>query len=252
MRLSQLILPWLVFGTAAGVVFFQADSRGQEPPKTDKEKLQGDCILTTVEARGIIAEIFGQVPEPARIRLVTFADEQMKLKVDRDSTIMSYQLDATATPKKLDLTIILGKDKKATLQGIYELDGKHLRMCFDSFGEARPSKFTVKAKDPEKPFGRLSMLTLRRKGADPKLDVLEQKKATCARTLGRLTELMQMHVEEHRAYPAAAISSRDGKPLLSWRVALLERLDQADLLKEFKTDEPWDSAHNKQLIKKMP
>src|SRR5262249_25703550 len=33
---------------------------------------------------------------------------------------------------------------------------------------------------------------------------------------------------------------------------LLERMDQGDLLKEFRTDEPWDSAHNKQLIKKMP
>jgi hypothetical protein len=44
----------------------------------------------------------------------------------------------------------------------------------------------------------------------------------------------------------------DGKPLLSWRVALLPYLEEQELYKEFKLDEPWDSEHNKTLIPKMP
>jgi hypothetical protein len=52
--------------------------------------------------------------------------------------------------------------------------------------------------------------------------------------------------------PAHAIYSKDGKPLLSWRVAILPYLDQADLYRQFKRDEPWDSEHNKKLIPLMP
>jgi hypothetical protein len=48
------------------------------------------------------------------------------------------------------------------------------------------------------------------------------------------------------------ITDKDGKELLSWRVALLPFFEQDILYKEFKLDEPWDSEHNKKLIEKMP
>lgn len=48
------------------------------------------------------------------------------------------------------------------------------------------------------------------------------------------------------------ITYKDGKPLLSWRVHLLPYLDQAELHKKFKLDEPWDSANNKPLVAAMP
>jgi hypothetical protein len=53
-------------------------------------------------------------------------------------------------------------------------------------------------------------------------------------------------------FPAAAITSKDGKPLLSWRVAILPYIEEEKLYREFKLDEPWDSPHNKPLLKKMP
>jgi Protein of unknown function (DUF1559) len=48
------------------------------------------------------------------------------------------------------------------------------------------------------------------------------------------------------------ITSKDGKTLLSWLVAILPYIDEGDLYKEFKLDEPWDSDANKKLIEKMP
>ena len=54
------------------------------------------------------------------------------------------------------------------------------------------------------------------------------------------------------AYPAPAIYGPDGKPLLSWRVHLLPQLGQQPLYDQFHLDEPWDSEHNKTLIKRMP
>jgi hypothetical protein len=53
-------------------------------------------------------------------------------------------------------------------------------------------------------------------------------------------------------FPASAIYSKDGKPLLSWRVALLPFLNHDNLYKQFHLDEPWDSEHNKKLLDKMP
>lgn len=50
----------------------------------------------------------------------------------------------------------------------------------------------------------------------------------------------------------AAIYSADGKPLLSWRVALLPHLDRHDLYDQFRRDEPWDSPHNRPLVARMP
>jgi beta-lactamase regulating signal transducer with metallopeptidase domain len=57
--------------------------------------------------------------------------------------------------------------------------------------------------------------------------------------------------DESKAFPPAYIA-KDGKALLSWRVAVLPYLDQANLYKEFHLDEPWDSDHNKALIAKIP
>ena len=56
----------------------------------------------------------------------------------------------------------------------------------------------------------------------------------------------------HNAFPPAFSSSKDGKPLLSWRVLILPFLDQNSLYQEFHVDEPWDSPHNRALVAKMP
>src|SRR5262245_9450764 len=51
---------------------------------------------------------------------------------------------------------------------------------------------------------------------------------------------MLEHENEHRHFPPGAIRSKDGKPLLSWRVAILPYIEQDSLYRQFKLDEPWD------------
>jgi hypothetical protein len=63
---------------------------------------------------------------------------------------------------------------------------------------------------------------------------------------------MHKYIGSNGRLPAAASFGKDGKPLLSWRVHLLPFLGQGDLYKEFRLDEPWDSAHNKKLLARMP
>ncbi len=59
----------------------------------------------------------------------------------------------------------------------------------------------------------------------------------------------------HAAYnklPGPAIVDEDGKPLLSWRVAILPFVEQQNLYEQFHLDEPWDSPHNLALLPRMP
>lgn len=44
----------------------------------------------------------------------------------------------------------------------------------------------------------------------------------------------------------------DGKPLLSWRVAILPFIEEMNLYDQFHLDEPWDSEHNIKLLPLMP
>jgi uncharacterized membrane protein YhaH (DUF805 family)/DNA-directed RNA polymerase subunit RPC12/RpoP len=52
--------------------------------------------------------------------------------------------------------------------------------------------------------------------------------------------------------PAAAICDKNGRPLLSWRVAILPYIEEQALYSRFKLDEPWDGPHNIQLLALMP
>lgn len=48
------------------------------------------------------------------------------------------------------------------------------------------------------------------------------------------------------------VLDKDGKAILSWRVQILPYIEEDDLYKQFRLEEPWDSANNKKLIDKMP
>jgi len=72
--------------------------------------------------------------------------------------------------------------------------------------------------------------------------------------LKTIHQALEKYQAKHGQYPPAALLDGDGRPVLSWRVGLLPFLgdDAAALYREFKLDEPWDSLHNKRLIKRMP
>lgn len=73
-----------------------------------------------------------------------------------------------------------------------------------------------------------------------------------ARNLDRIGYAIYKHLDAHLAYPGSAICDAAGKPLLSWRVAILPYLDEKALYDEFKLDEPWDGPHNRKLLDRMP
>ncbi|MBY0227774.1 MAG: DUF1559 domain-containing protein [Gemmataceae bacterium] len=101
-----------------------------------------------------------------------------------------------------------------------------------------------------------------RPGAYPGLDALftqpptarEEGPADQAASEANLKELALALVNYQAAnghYPNDIVDGT-GKPLLSWRVALLPYLEQEALYKEFRLNEPWNSAHNQRLAGRMP
>ena len=80
----------------------------------------------------------------------------------------------------------------------------------------------------------------------------QARRSQSANNLKQIALAMHMYHDAQKHFPAAALYSPDGKPLLSWRVQLLPYLGQEALYKEFHLDEPWDSRHNRTLIDRMP
>jgi len=67
---------------------------------------------------------------------------------------------------------------------------------------------------------------------------------------------MAMHdyaeANNNHRFPAQALRSKEGIPLLSWRVAILPYIGQKALYEQFRLDEPWNSEHNGKLLERIP
>ena len=70
--------------------------------------------------------------------------------------------------------------------------------------------------------------------------------------LHQIARAMHNYEQANNGFPPAYSVDKNGKPLLSWRVAILPYLEEEDLHEQFHLDEPWDSEHNKKLIARMP
>jgi hypothetical protein len=69
--------------------------------------------------------------------------------------------------------------------------------------------------------------------------------------LKQIALAMHNYHDVNGSFPPAVLYGPDGKTPYSWRVALLPYLDQP-LFQQYKFNEPWDSANNKQVLAKMP
>ena len=78
------------------------------------------------------------------------------------------------------------------------------------------------------------------------------RRTTSANNLRQFALAALNYESAYGEFPAHASYSDDGKPLLSWRVAILPYIEQGALYDQFHLDEPWDSPHNIKLLDQMP
>ena len=77
-------------------------------------------------------------------------------------------------------------------------------------------------------------------------------RTTSQNNLKQITLALYVFHERHGKLPALYSTDASGRPLLSWRVHILPYLEHEELYRRFRLDEPWDSEHNRALLREMP
>lgn len=78
------------------------------------------------------------------------------------------------------------------------------------------------------------------------------RKMLSGSNMRQLVIAMHNYHSDYDHLPPVFTSSKEGKPLLSWRVLILPYLEQDELFRKFKLDEPWDSPHNRTVLEQNP
>jgi Protein of unknown function (DUF1559) len=77
-------------------------------------------------------------------------------------------------------------------------------------------------------------------------------RAQASNNFKQIALAFQNHSDTMRRLPGPIRDPRTGRPLLSWRVAILPYIEQQELYQQFRLNEPWNSQANRRLIPLMP
>ncbi len=78
------------------------------------------------------------------------------------------------------------------------------------------------------------------------------RRMQCQNNLRQIAQAILLYESKYGALPPAYVADKNGKPLYSWRVAILPFLDNQKLYDSFKLDEPWDSPANLKAAQSIP
>jgi uncharacterized protein (TIGR03067 family) len=109
--------------------------------KKDLEAMQGDWIVVRAEDDGLELprEVLAQIK-------ISIKNDVMIFSVDGKSDTITFKIvDATKTPRQIDLTPLSGPKKGQTYPGIYALEGSRLRISGNEKSADRPTKFTTQS-----------------------------------------------------------------------------------------------------------
>jgi hypothetical protein len=222
---------------------FLEDFPGQLPPpvlkplRTLLEKTKVIRVTSTVgmssklgldlyaEEVGAVKELESAIAE-LRDFGVAMAEAQVKANLENDPNVsdaMKQSVDAYA--KRL---------KKALSVAQWKVNGDRLSIEIDSNGTAAIGIAT----------GLL-------------LPAVQAARAAAQRMSGSNNQKQIMlallnYESAYKAFPNRVWKKDGDTPLLSWRVAILPFIEEAQLYQEFHLDEPWDSPHNIKLLDRMP
>jgi hypothetical protein len=143
--------------------------------------------------------------------------------------------------------LLFKKGAPAEIQAKY---GPAMLRGAEAFAETKVTRtgtqVTVSVKRPAKADEAFASL-----GEAFKDNTAELRREEEDRRLRAIAAAIRTYEEHNGSLPPHAIE-KNGKPLLSWRVAILPQLDELELYQQFHLDELWDSPHNLEVARKIP
>jgi hypothetical protein len=73
------------------------------------------------------------------------------------------------------------------------------------------------------------------------------RRTVCSDNIRTIALALQQYHDAHGSFPPPYIADAKGNPMHSWRVLILPYLEQGNLYKQYRFDEPWDGPNNRQL-----
>ena len=119
-------------------------ARGDD--KEDRQQLQGTWKVVSMISDGKSA-----AADKIKTARLTFDGDRYSLKGGDEDFRGTFKLDASKNPKQIDTTFV-GEDnkEKGKARGIYELDGKRLRVSWAHDKGTRPTNFSARSGTEER------------------------------------------------------------------------------------------------------
>jgi uncharacterized protein (TIGR03067 family) len=166
------------------------------------EPFQGMWSVEAITRNGVA------VPEDQAQRLILVVNGNERLVKDGNEVKSkgTYTVDATKTPKQMDVTVADGPLAGKTLRGIYELKDNTFTLCLTLDGDNRPDDFTCKegsnrllqvfqkstAVAVKQPELRTELLARRKADQGTRLKLLEVLRKSGGKPEGEAAEQFQM------------------------------------------------------------
>jgi uncharacterized protein (TIGR03067 family) len=117
-----------------------------DPSKNDRAKLTGTWVSVSLVSDGkTLIDEKTPPAERARTKLVYDGNKWMVRVGDKIVAKGIIAIDATKTPKEIDVMDGSGTRNEKTRLGIYELEGHTYRYCVAGPGAPRPTEFVSRA-----------------------------------------------------------------------------------------------------------
>jgi uncharacterized protein (TIGR03067 family) len=122
-----------------------ADGSDKDPAKGDLEKLSGTWLTVSLVNDGKTIVDEKAPPKEGPTTKLVYDGNKWTIKVG-DKSVASgiFKIDATKSPKEIDVLDESGKANDKTKLGIYELNGDTYKFCLAAAGKPRPTEFASK------------------------------------------------------------------------------------------------------------
>jgi uncharacterized protein (TIGR03067 family) len=129
----------------AGLLATAGDPGKDDAPKGDLEKLKGTWLTVSSVNDGKTLLDEKNPPKECPATKLAYDGNKWMIKVgDKTVATGAFKIDATKTPKEIDIMDETGMKNDKTKLGIYELDGDTYKFCLAPAGKPRPTEFTSK------------------------------------------------------------------------------------------------------------